>query len=99
MISAYKVLERVFDYDWMPIAPIFTPALLYNNPSKHGTFSGHGMDAVSLGLAMEDYHNRELGQADAAIQAYRITNPLSSPLRRVIVFQARTNNPCSDKPA
>ena len=36
-ISAWEDLNGPFDYNQTPIAPIGTPAVVYKDPSKHGT--------------------------------------------------------------
>ena len=57
--SAYEALEGPFDYNLTPIAPIGTPALLYDDPTERGTFAPHGTDGVYAGPAMEHYRNEK----------------------------------------
>eukprot|EP00804_Cyclotella_cryptica_P000956 CCRYP_018387-RA/>CCRYP_018387-RA protein AED:0.42 eAED:0.42 QI:0/-1/0/1/-1/1/1/0/162 len=55
-LSAYAILERQFNFDKTPLAPVGTIALVLLNPSKQNTRQSHAIDAWYVGPAKQ--HNR-----------------------------------------
>ena len=54
-ISAYTVLEGVFDFNRTPLAPPRTKVVLHDKPSQQLSWDPHGTEGWYLGPALEHY--------------------------------------------
>ena len=54
-LSAYAMLEGEFNYNKTPIAPPYTKALVYHNPSIRTNWSTHALDAWYIGKSKNHY--------------------------------------------
>ena len=55
-LPVYKILNRVFDYNKMPLAPLGTKVVVHKPPNKRGTWSPHSQHGWYLGMAPGHYH-------------------------------------------
>ena len=46
-ISAYKALNGPFDYNKTPLAPLGSPAVIYDDPTTRNNFAPHCTDATA----------------------------------------------------
>ena len=58
-ISAYKSLNGLFDYNKTPLAPLGSPAAIYDGPTTRNTFSPHCTDAIYVAPSMLHYWKRK----------------------------------------
>ena len=58
-ISTYKALNGPFDYNKTPLAPLGSPAVLYDDPTNRNTFAPHCTDAIYVAPPMLHYCNRK----------------------------------------
>ena len=54
-LSAYEILNGVFDYNKTPIAPPGCKVVVHNPPNKRGTWDIHGVNDWYLGMAPDHY--------------------------------------------
>ena len=54
-LSAYEILNGVFDYNKTPIAPPGCKVVVHEPPNKRGKWDIHGVDGWYLGMASEHY--------------------------------------------
>ena len=54
-LSAYEILNGVFDYNKTPIAPPGCKIVVHEPPNKRGTWDIHGVDGWYLGMAPDHY--------------------------------------------
>ena len=53
--SAHDALEGDFDFNRTPLAPLGTPAVVYDDPSVRGSWAPHGTDAFYVGPCIDHY--------------------------------------------
>ena len=58
-ISAYEALNGKFDYNKTPMAPLGSPAVIYDNPTTRNNFASHFTDAIYVEPSMIHYRNRK----------------------------------------
>ena len=56
-ISAYEALNGPFGYNKTPLAPLGSPAVIYNNPTTRNTFAPHCTYAIYVAPSMLHYCN------------------------------------------
>ena len=54
-LSAYEILNGIFDYNRTPLAPPGTKVIVHTPPDKRRTWDSHGEDGWYLGMAPEHY--------------------------------------------
>ncbi len=55
-VSAKQELYHPFDFNKMPLAPLGTNALVYNNPATRASWAPHATDGFYVGPANNHYH-------------------------------------------
>jgi hypothetical protein len=53
--SAYKILNRTYDWNWYPLTPLGCKAVVYEDGDTRGFWASHSVDAFYLGPAMDHY--------------------------------------------
>ena len=59
IIYAYKVLNGPFNYNKTPLAPLGSPAVMYNDPKNKNNFAPHCTDAIYVAQSMLHCRNRK----------------------------------------
>ena len=53
--SAHDALEGAFNFNRTPLAPLGTPAVVYDDPGVRGTWAPHCTDAFYVGPSLDHY--------------------------------------------
>jgi hypothetical protein len=70
--SANKEVNRKFDYNKMPLAPLGTKRLVYNDPEIHASWAPHSTNAYYLGLALGHYQCLQFYMPGTSIRGYQV---------------------------
>ena len=101
-LSAYTVLEGVFDFNKTSLAPIGTKVALHEKPSQHLSWDPHGTEGWYLGPALEHYRCYRLfvnkSKAERVtdtlkVYPHKVPMPYATPTD--VAIQATATSPAS----
>jgi len=90
--SANEEVNRKFDYNKMPLAPLGTKGLVYEDPMVRASWAPHRTDAYYVGAALKHYGPAFLHAGYPAISCGGHLATLSDTLRHTDDLQYGTNN-------